>query len=175
MANPATECIAEARSLNPCSVDGPAAISLALLQQNLLPPLVVVDGVHVSRSFNAHSTALSPSWRSVMCWYVDEASGIELEGWFGAESLKVDLGVGMVELNQLVQRSFARIKRYAGRIGVYNETVVRIWLCSAEHELLVRRNAREWRDLASRDAVLIGHLMQVGGQLYSCALNRGSI
>ena len=46
--DPAIGFTPQARSLGPGSVDGSAAVSLALLEHDLLSPLVVVDGIHVS-------------------------------------------------------------------------------------------------------------------------------
>lgn len=115
--------------LYPCSVDRSAAPELTFLQNDLLAPLLLVDGVDISARFDAKTTS-RPTRREAFLRRrsLNFAACVELESGLGAECFKVDLGVGVAELDELLHWFLARIKWYARRIRIYDEAVIWVGL-----------------------------------------------
>ena len=81
----------------PSAVLDLAPVLLALLERHLRLPLGDVDGVDVASWFDAEACAGASSWKTFDCGYIDVFASVELESWFCARNLQVDLAFWVVE------------------------------------------------------------------------------
>lgn len=160
---------------NPCSVDRTASPYLTFLQHYHMLPRVVIDGVDVTTGFDAESAPSTSSWLSVHRRYIDGLASVELECRLCAQSFKVDVGVWVGKLDQLLHGLFAGVERNACWVCVHDEAVIGVGLLCAEDELLVDGNAWEWLDSTSGDVHIVGHLVQIGVHLCSRTHDGGSV
>ncbi|KAH9819401.1 hypothetical protein Tdes44962_MAKER05239 [Teratosphaeria destructans] len=124
-----------------------------------MPKLLVVDRVDIATSFNAHAATPAKSWLTVYGRDIDEAPGVELEGWLGAEGFQVQFRLGMRERDESFERRASGVNGHGRRVIVDDKTVVRIWCLWAESEVFVRRYALEWLDLSGRYAGVVCDLV----------------
>jgi len=156
----------------PATVHSPAAKLLALLEGDHGPPLLLVDRIDVPAGLNAHATPGAPGRQAIHLRNVDLLASVELECGLGAECLEVDLGVGVVQTDELVQRLRARVDFDAGWIVVDDEAVVRRWGHGTESELLVCVELGVRLDGTRRDVFGVDDLVKVAGEGDTGALDR---
>jgi hypothetical protein len=156
----------------PTPVHGPAAISLALLECDHRPPLCLVDRIDISTRFDAHSTPGTACRQAIHLGHVDEFASVELESGLSAECLEVDLGVGVVQADKLVQRFGTAVKLDAGWVVVDDEAVVGLGSFGAEGELFVCVKLRVRLDGTCGDGVVVDDLVKVAGQRHLGAFDR---
>ena len=155
----------------PAPVDSLAAISLPLLQRNHRPPLLLVDRVDISAGLDAHAAPGAPGRQAIHLRHVDEGTCVELECGLGAEGLEVDLGVGVVEGDELVEGLRACVQLDAARVVVDDEAVVRLGGFGAQGELFVGVEFGVRFDGACGDGVVVDDLVQVAGEGHLSALD----
>lgn len=109
---------------------------------------LVVDCIDVPTGFDAHA-APGPTSRCAICGrHVNVLAGVELEGWFGAQGFKMDLGAGMMELDQHPERPWSSVDWDRLGVVVDDEAVIRTRLLGTQDELFVRWYAWKRFDLA---------------------------
>jgi hypothetical protein len=156
----------------PTPVDGLAAISLPLLQRNHRPPLLLIDRVDISAGLDAHAAPGAPGRQAIHLRHVDEGSRVELERRLGAEGLEVDLGVGVVEADELVEGLRAGVELDTARVVVDDEAVVRLGGFGAQGELFVGVEFGVGLDGACGDGIVVDDLVEVAGESHLRAFNR---
>jgi hypothetical protein len=156
----------------PAPVDSLAAVSLTLLQRNHRPPLLLVDRVDISAGLDAHAAPGAPGRQAVHLRHVDERTRVELERGLGAEGLEVDLGVGVVEADELVEGLRAGVQLDAARVVVDDEAVVRLGGFGAQGELFVGVEFGVGFDGTCGDGVVVDDLVEVAGESHACAFDR---
>lgn len=117
----------------PCLIYNTAAVFLPLLQKYLVLPILDIAGVHESTRLNAKSTPRATRRHALDGGYVDVLAGVVLERGLRAVDLEVDLGLGVVRLDEGDERLAARVDGHGvGRCaGVDHEAVVDIGLLGA--------------------------------------------
>ena len=140
-----------------------------------MPPLLLVDGIHIPARLDAHGAARAPGGHAVHGGDVDGAPRVELKPGLGAQSLEVEFAARVVEGEEGVHGTLAGVEGDRGRVGVHDEAVVRVGLRGAEGEFFVRRDAREGGDFARRDVVGVGDLVQVRGDGRAGAFDRRAV
>lgn len=86
---------------------------------------------------------------------ISEFAGVELECWFRAGNLKVDIGEGVGECREVVRGKGARVEWDAGWICVDDEAVVDVWFLGPQGEGFVRDNVWVRGDCTRGDAGLV--------------------
>lgn len=158
----------------PATVHRPAAEGLALLERDHGLPLLLIDRIDVSACLNAHAAPGASGRQAVHLRNVDLLAGVELECGLSAECLEVDLGVGVVKADQLVQRLRACVDLDAGWVVVDNEAVVWRRGHSAEGELLVGVELRVRLNGTSRNIFVVDDLVKVARESNTGALDCGT-
>lgn len=147
----------------PATVHSPTAKGLTLLERNHGLPLLLVDRIDVPAGLNAHAAPGTPGRQAIHLRNIDLLAGVELECRLSAECLEVNLGVGVVQADKLVQRLRACVELDAGWIVVDNEAVVGRGSHSAEGELLVGVELGVRLNGTGRDILVVDDLVKVAG------------
>ena len=87
----------------------------------------------------------------------------------------MDLGIGVVKLDQLLHRLFACVNGYGGRVVVQDKAMIRVWLLGPQRKVFICWDAWESLDFARGDVVAIRNLMQIGGHIDLGTFKRRSI
>jgi hypothetical protein len=141
------------------------AIDLPLLQQSHLAPLRHVWRVDVATGLDAETRALATGRYAVDGGHVDAGAGVELKGRLSAIDLEMELGIGVVELAEELQRLRARVQRYFGGIGLDQEAVVDVGLVGAQNKGLVSLDLLVWPNVAMGDPGVVERYALIGRQL----------
>jgi hypothetical protein len=113
-----------------------------------MPPLFLVNRIHIPTGFNAEAGPGSSSRIfSVSLLHVNSGARVELEGWISAVHLQVHASIGVPELGEESKWSAAGVEGNPAQIAVDDETVVEGGFVRAELEGL-RCVYRVRRDLA---------------------------
>lgn len=132
----------------PCLVHDPTSILLSLLQDDGMPPLLLVNCIHIPTGLNAEAGPGSSSRIFLIgLLHVNPGARVELEGWISAVHLQVHASIGVPELGEESKWSVAGVEGHPAQIAVDDETVVESGFVRAELEGL-RCVYRVRRDLA---------------------------
>lgn len=123
------------QSTPPGFVHNAAPVLLSLLQNNGMPPLGLINRIHVPTRLNAESSPGSASRVGrISLRHIDPGARVELESRVGAVHLQVHARVCVPELSEKLERSAAGVDLDGAQVAVDDEAVVKVVLIGAELE-----------------------------------------
>lgn len=100
----------------------------------MIPPLRLINRIHVPTRLHTESRALGLRRPPVNRGDIDVLARVELEGRLGAVHFQMQAGTAVVELREAAQGQAASVEGDLGGIGFHDEDVVDVRTCRGEGE-----------------------------------------
>lgn len=161
-------------SLLPRLIHSLATKHLPLLQKHLVPPLRLINRIHIPTRLHTEARTLSLRRPTINLWDVNVLARVELEGRLGAVHFQMQASAAVVELREAAQGQAARVQGDLGRVGFHDEDVVDVGPCRGEDEGGCYVPG-ELGDSSCRDAGGIQGEIVCCGELGGCAGDGGTV